>query len=172
MRNLHRQRRRIQHLMPVETGQRASGHIAHYIAARALRRKPNLRQRIHDLRQRLDGQPVQLNILPRRNVGDAACVLRSNVCDDMQLVRGQQPVRQPDAHHEVLAGFALAAAATGHAQPIALRVDAPPLEVGSGPLRQNAGASRARELPHLIPGVPGVLRELQAFSTKQEAHEG
>ena len=76
---------------------------------------------------------------------------------------GEDAVGQADAHHEVLGGFAFAVDATGDAEAVALGVDAPPLEVESGPLGEHGLAAHACELAYLVPGLPGILGELEAF---------
>src|SRR5580698_9859449 len=106
--------------MAIKTGERAAGDVTHNVAASALGRKPNLSKRVDDLRQRLDCEPVQLDVLPRRNVGDTTSILRGDVGDDVELMRRQQAIRKADAHHEVLAGLTLAGGAAGYAEAIAL----------------------------------------------------
>ncbi len=140
-----------------EAGEWAAGDVANDVAAGALRREADGGERVHDLGQALDGEPVQLDVLARGDVGDAAGVLRGDVGDDVQLVRGEQAVGQADAHHEVVTGQAFAVLAAGDAEAVTLGVNAPPLEVQASPLRQHAGASFAGKLANLVPSVPGVL---------------
>ena len=135
MRHLNGERTGVDEFMPVKAGQRASGHIAQYIAAGALGTEADGSERVDDLRQRLDGEPMQLDVLPGGDVGQVARVLFCQLADDAQLVRGQQAVGQADAHHEVLGRLAYAILASGDARAVALGVDAPPLEVELGPLR-------------------------------------
>ena len=83
--------------------------------------------------------------------------------DDAELVGGEQAVGDADAHHEVLGGLAFAADAAGDAEAVALGVDAPPLEVGRGPLGHDAGAAIAGEVADLVERLPRVLLELEAL---------
>src|SRR6185437_5010883 len=153
-------RRRIDQLMPIQPGQRASGDVAHHIAARTLRRQPDLLQLLRHRRQRLNRQPVQLNILPRRHIANPARILRRNIRNPAQLPRRQQPIRQRNPLHEELRRIPLAALAARHTQAVTLRVDPPPPEVRR-PLRRNAAVPQPRKLPHLIPRLPRVLLPLQ-----------
>ncbi len=149
--------------MGQQARQRATSDVAQYVAARALGTEADRGKRVHDLRQRLDGEPVQLDVLPGGDVGQIARVLLCQFADDAQLVRGEQAIGQADAHHEVLGRLAHAVLAAGDARAVALGVDAPPLEVELGPLRQHRGAALARKLAHFVPCLPWVLGELQAF---------
>src|SRR5581483_6829759 len=160
LRHLHRQRRRINQLMPIQSRQRAPRHIPHHIAARALRSQPDLLQLLRHHRQRLNRQPVQLNILPRRHIPNPARILRRNIRNPAHLPRRQQPIRQRNPLHEELRRLTLAARPSGHAQAIALRINPPPPEVRR-PLRRNATVSQPRKLPHLIPRIPRILLALQ-----------
>jgi hypothetical protein len=158
-----RKRASVHQLMVVQTRERASRHVADHIAACTLGREADGGQSIDDLRQRLDGEPVELNVLPRGDVSQVSCVLLRQFCDDAELIAGQHAVGHANPHHEVLARFALARGASGHAKTVALRVNAPPLEVKAGPLRQHRVAALLRELAHFVPRVPGILGEFQPF---------
>ena len=139
------------------------GHVAHHVAARALGREPDRIQRIHHLGQRLDRQPVKLDVLPRGDVGQVACIFARDAADGAQLVRRNDPVGDSDAHHEVFRCQPLAALAAGRADAVALGVNAPPFEIGRSPLRHHAGAALARKRAHLVERFPRVLLALQAF---------
>ena len=75
-------------------------------------------------------------------------------------LRGDDPVGNADAHHEVVRDQALATFAAGGAHSVALGVDAPPLEVMAGPLGDHAGAAFARKSAHLVECFPGILGAL------------
>ncbi len=161
LRYLNRQRRGIEQLMPVKSSEWASSDVANHIAARPLRTQTNRRQRIDNLWQRVNRQPVQLNVLPCRDVCKIPRVLLRKVPDHPQLRTRQNAIRQPDAHHEELSGLTLAGRSTRYPRAISLRVDAPPLEIKPGPLRKDRAAALLCELANLIPRLPGVLGELQ-----------
>ncbi len=161
MRNLDRQRRRIDDLVAIESSQRAARNIANNVAAGALRAEPHSSQRIHHLGKRFNRQPMQLNILPRSDIGEVPRVLLRELTNHPQLRAGQNAIRQPNAHHEEFSGLAFATDSTGRTHAIALGVNAPPLEVGPSPLRKHRLAAFPRELADLVPGVPGVLCKLQ-----------
>ena len=55
-------------LMCVQPRQRASRDVPHYVAARTFGAETDRRECIYDLYERLDRQPVQLNILACRDV--------------------------------------------------------------------------------------------------------
>ena len=77
----------------------------------------------HDLRQRLDGEPVELDVLPHRDVGEVARVLAGEIGDDAELRGVMMPIGDADAHHEVLGGLALAARAADCAHSVALGIN-------------------------------------------------
>lgn len=118
-------------------------------------------RRLEDVGDRLDGDPVKLDVLADGQVGDAAGVSLGQVGDRPQLVRQQQPVRDPDAHHEVWDGVPLATLAADSAEAVALGVDAPPPEVGLEPGFGNRRVALAREAHDVVPGLPGVERALE-----------
>ena len=115
---------------------------------------PISRQLIRNLNQRADCQPMQLDILPRRDVRKVARVLLRNLADRPQLVRGQQPVRQPDPHHEKFGGLAFAADPARGANAVALGVDAPPLEVQPRPLGRDRVPTLGGGVADLVPWPP------------------
>jgi len=73
--DLVRQRRGVNQLVRSNSGERATGYVAHHIATCALGRKADCAERIHHFGQRLDSEPVQLNRLPHGDVGKIAGVL-------------------------------------------------------------------------------------------------
>ena len=76
-------------------------------------------------RQRFDGHPVQLHILPDSNVRHAARVLLRDIGDRAQLLTTQNSVGDPDTDHEKGRGLPFTVHAADHALPITLRVNAP-----------------------------------------------
>ncbi len=144
-----------------QAGERATGDVAEDVSAGSLGAETDGGERFDDLGEVFDGEPMELNVLPRRDVAEIARILLGQVADDAQLVRGEQAVGQANAHHEVLGCFAYAVLAAGDAEAVALGVDAPPLEVEFGPLGQDGGAAFAGELADFLPGVPWVLGQLQ-----------
>ncbi len=163
MRNFGCQRRSVNDLIGGDAGQRAAGHVAHHVAAGALGREPNRVERVHDLGERFDGEPVKLNVLAHGDVGQVAGVLAREPADDAKLAGGDDAIGDADAHHEVIGGQAFAALAAGGAHAVALGIDAPPFEVSGGPLGHHAGAAGAGKGAHLVKGLPGILLALQAL---------
>ncbi len=146
-----------------DSGERAAGDVADDVAAGAFGREADGIERVDHFRERLDGEPVELDVLADGDVGEVAGVLARDAADDAELMCGEDAVGDADAHHEVVGGEAFAALAAGGADAVALGVDAPPFEVERGPLGHHAGAAVARELAHLVEGFPGILCELEAL---------
>ena len=157
MRNLQCDRRGIDQFLMVDACQRTTRYVAHHVAASALRREADCVQRIHHFGQRLNRQPVQLNILTNGNVGQVARILPRDPADRSQLARRDDSVRDADAHHEIVRNKSLTTLAAGGAHAVSLRVDSPPFEVRASPLRDDAGASLACKGPHLVKCFPGIL---------------
>ncbi len=156
-----RNRRGIDQLVSVNAGQRTARYIAHHVAARALGREPNGVQRVHHLRQRFDRQPMQLNVLAHRDVCQVPRVVAGDLADLPQLARGDDSVGNPDPHHEPFGGQAFPAFAAGRAYAVALRIHAPPFEIGRSPLRHHARAPLARKRANFVKCLPGILLALQ-----------
>ena len=76
-------------------GQRAAGDVAHHVAAGAFGRKADGVQRIHDFGQRLDGEPVKLDVLADGDVGKVARVFARDAADGAQLVAETMPLGMP-----------------------------------------------------------------------------
>jgi hypothetical protein len=119
------------------------------------------RQRFKKVGEGLDRHPMQLNILPYRDVGNPVSVAMGKVGNRSQLFRTQQTVGDPDSHHETLQRRPFPALAAGNASPIALGVDAPPAKVGSNPLRRNRSETFARKAPDFVQAFPRVLERLR-----------
>src|SRR6266567_1855910 len=154
----------VDELVSGDPGQWTPSDIAHHVAAGAFGGEADLVQCIDHLGQRLNGEPVQLDVLSRGDVGQVAAMLAGNAANLPQLVRGEDTVGNADAQHEVFGGQALAALAAGGAHAIALGVHAPPLEVERSPLRQHRGAALPGKLAHLVKGLPRILFAFQALA--------
>ena len=150
------QRRGVHDLIAVHAGHRASGDIARRVPARAQRRQTAAPEALEDLGQVLDPDPVELDVLAHREVGDPARVLLGQIGDRAQLVRVEDSVGNPDPHHQVGHGLALAALASHRAHAVALRVHAPEPEVGLQPRRRNRLEAFAGEADDLRVRVPGI----------------
>jgi len=106
---------------------------------------------------------MQLDILAGGDVDEVAAVLFGELTDDAGLVRGEQAVGHTDAHHEVLGGFTFSGGAAGDAEAVALGVDTPPFEVEIAPVGGYGFAAAFGVLADVVPGLPGVLGELEAL---------
>ena len=127
-------RRRVQHLVGRNAGERAPEEHAGRVAARLLRREPDRLDPLEDRRHVLDADPVQLHVLPVRDVGDVASEALARPCDGAQLLARQAPAVDPDPHHEELVLELLrlrgAGALAGHAL-LTLRVQPVPAQPGA-----------------------------------------
>src|SRR6185312_16665929 len=86
------QRAGIDQLMSVKTGERAAGDVAHHIAAGALGAESDLVERLLDLNNALQSEPVELDVLAGGDVGEVVGVLLRQLADEPQLLRGEQAV--------------------------------------------------------------------------------
>ncbi len=163
MRDFDCDRRSVEDFIGGDASERATSYVADDIAAGALRREADGIERVDDFGERLDGEPMELDVLADGDVGEVARVFAREAGDDASLVGGEDAVGDADAHHEVVGGKAFAAFAAGCSDAVALGVDAPPFEVERGPFGHYAGAAFARKLAHLVKGLPGVLGELKAL---------
>ena len=74
------------------------------------------------------------------------------------------PVGNADPHHEVVSRKPLPPLPADCTDAIALGVNAPPLEVNAGPVRNHAGAAVARKFTDFVKGFPGILCELESLA--------
>ncbi len=153
----------IDEFVAVDASERASGDVTDDVAAGSFGGEVDLGEGVYGFDEGVDGEPVELDVLAGGDVGEVACVLFGEVGDDAGLVGGEQAVGHADAHHEVGAGFAFSAGATGDTEAVALGVDAPPLEVEAGPLGSDGVASAFGVLADFVPCFPGVFGELEAL---------
>ena len=79
------ERRRINELIGGHSGEGTAGDIADDIAASALGRKADGIECVDDLGERLDGEPVELDVLAYGDVGKIAGVLSRYVGDHAEL---------------------------------------------------------------------------------------
>src|SRR5208282_6252447 len=99
-RRFERQGRSIADFIGVHSRDRTSGNISGDIAAGAGRVQAYFRERFEQVRQLLDRDPVQLNVLTHRDVGNSVSVAAGELGNGSQLFRTQQAVGDPDSHHE------------------------------------------------------------------------
>jgi hypothetical protein len=126
--------RRVEHLGPVDAGQRAADDDARAVAARLGGVEADRVEPLPDRRDVLDADPVQLDVLPVGDVGHVAAVLGGDLADDPQLLVGEAAAVDADAQHEVrrleLLGLQHGRLAAGDAlRP--LRVQAVPAEAAA-----------------------------------------
>src|SRR6266852_451862 len=165
LRRLQHERRGVEQLVGVQTGDRAAGDVPRDVAARAHAGHTLQPERVEDLRQALERHPVELDVLADRDVGDAATVPLGDIRDGPELVRLEPAARNPDSHHQMPNGLPLAALPTDRADPVALRVDAPPAEVRAEPLGRDRVPALAREALDVGIGFPGIQLALEPLYT-------
>jgi hypothetical protein len=78
--------------------------------------------------ERLDRNPVQLNILPHHDVGDVASIFPSDPTDSPHLLGSKDAVGNADPHHEIFGGIPFPVLTTDSAHAVALGVDPPHLK--------------------------------------------
>jgi hypothetical protein len=120
-----RHRQRFDDLVRVDARHRARADVARRVAARLDRGQPDIPEALPDTRHVCDTDPVQLNVLPGREVGVTIAENGTVVgtlgkgigrhTDLAHLGRGHHPARHLDPHHEGI-------------PTLALRVHADPLE--------------------------------------------
>ena len=164
LRRRERQRRCVADFVSIDASNRASGDVARDVAARAHGIQTALPQRLENLRKRFDGYPVELDVLPHREIGNAASMTLSQVSDGPQLRRIQNAVGDAYAKHEARQCFALATFSADHAGTVSLRVHAPPAKIGAEPFGWNGIKSGSREASNLVEGLPRIFLPLQALN--------
>ena len=88
-------------LLWVKTGGGGRGDVARDVAAGPRRGQSGGLQAVEDGGHLLDGQPVELDGLAGRDVGQAAPIVARDGRQGMKLFRRQAPTGDLDAHHEV-----------------------------------------------------------------------
>ena len=159
--DLQGQGRGIAEFVRVETGDRAAGDVPGDVAARADGGQARAPQRFDDVWKRLDGDPVQLNILADGNVGNTASVAFGEIGDRARLLAGEQAVGNANAHHKKRHGPAFAVFAANYADSVALGVNAPGTKVRAKPFRRNGTMALAGEFLDFVEMLPGVLFAFQ-----------
>ena len=158
-----REGRGVRDLVGVHSRHRAAGHVARDVAAGTERRDADVRERPDDGGQVLDPDPVELDVLADRDVRHPARVALRDVGDRRELPRGQEPIGDPDAKHEVGHGLAFAALAADGTHAVTLRVDAPPAKIRVQPFGGNRIPALAPEPLDLGLGGPRVDCRLEAL---------
>ena len=87
LRRLLDDRRRVEELVVGEPGDRAAGDVAHRVAAAAGGGQPGGVEPLEDLGQRAELDPVQLDVLARRQLAVAAAERVRDLADRAQLRR-------------------------------------------------------------------------------------
>src|ERR1700733_13615042 len=108
---------------------------------------------------------MQLNVLTRSDVREIPRISLRNLADHSQLRARQNAIWKTNAHHKELGGFALSADASRSPHTIALRINAPPLEIEPGPLGKDRTPPILRKLANLVPGIPGILGKFQTLGS-------
>ena len=162
-RGFEHQRRGIADFVGIDARNRAAGDVADDIAARSGRIQAHLPEAIEHLRQRFDGDPMQLNILTDGEVGDSVGVKAGEVGDGSKLAGGHDAIGNSDSHHEALERAAFAALPAGYTGAVALRVNAPPAEIGANPFGRDGTETLARETANFVQALPGVLGALETL---------
>ncbi len=161
--DFQRERRCVDNFLAVEPRERAAGNVAGHVAAGSGSGEARFPESLQEVGQRLDGDPMQLNILAHGDVRDAAAVFFREARDGADLFAAQEAVGNANTHHEKRQGLAFAVFAAGHAEAVALGVNAPGTEIGAGPFRGDGIETVAGELLNLVEMVPGVLGALEAL---------
>src|SRR5262249_26962084 len=124
-------------LFVVYSGDWASGNIAGDVAAGTSRSQSDALQTLDQVWNILDSDPVELNVLARGNVGDAAAVLFGQSRNFTHLIAAQQPIRNANAHHKKLRGVPFSIFSPDNTESVALRVNSPRTKIRAGPFRWN-----------------------------------
>ena len=152
----------------VDARHRARADVARRVAARLHRGEPDLPETLPDPGHVGDADPVQLDVLARREVGVAVAEHRAVVGalgervgrhpDLAHLGRRHDPARHLDAHHERVAALALG-------------VDADPLQalLLAGHLVDGVGPLLGVGVDHRLGHLEGVARQLQLLDGVQLA---
>jgi hypothetical protein len=86
---LQRERRRIADLVRVHAGDGAARDVPSDITAGAGGVQPDAPEFFQHFRKSFDRDPVQLDVLPHREIGGAACIAAGEFGDGSELVRSQ-----------------------------------------------------------------------------------
>ena len=155
------QGRGIADLVGVDARHGTASDVAGHIAARSHGIEADPPQGLEHARQRLDRHPVQLQVLPHRNVCRAPGIALGDIGERPQLTAIKLSVRNPDPHHEARQRLAFAPFSSDHSGAIPLGVDPPPAQIGSQPLGRNRGESLLRKPANLPQAFPRILFSLE-----------
>src|ERR1035438_10166293 len=108
---------------------------------------------------------MELDGLANCNVGQTARMLPRDSTNGAQLAGGEDAIGDGNTHHEVVGDQAFTALAADGTHAVALRVNAPPLEVEGGPFGNHTRPAGAREGANLVKGRPGILLLLQPLGS-------
>src|SRR5215472_6833351 len=164
-------RGRVEHLGRVDSGDRAAENVARNVAAGLEGRQADLFQTRPDVRNVLNPDPVELDVLPIGDVREVAAVLLRDPCDGSQLTRRELPARDADPHHEVrvldvgvIKGSGLAAR---YSWPT-LRVQPPPAKSAAQVGRVDRSEPRKRvPVDYPLPDVEPWIVLLETFGRVQ-----
>ena len=104
-------RRDVERLVGGHAGELAGGDVADRVAARLARRQAGVGEPAHRRFDVVQLHEVQLHVLPRRDVAEAARVLLGHVGERVQLLAGQHALRDLHADHLRIVGLPLAVGA-------------------------------------------------------------
>src|SRR5262249_26033284 len=150
-------------LVRVKAGQGTSGDVARHVATGCYGGQSGFEQGIEHLGQILDRDPMELDVLAHRNVGNAAGKVFRKSRYSAQLAGIDEPAGEPDTQHKVRRAFTLAAASADRASAIPLGINAPPAQVSLQPLVGYRGMSAQGEAADLLKALPWVLLSLEPF---------
>ena len=92
-------RRDVEPLVGGDAGVRARGDVPHRVAARLARRHPGVGEPAHRRLDVVQLHEVELDVLPGRDVAEAARVPLADVGERVELLGGQDALRDLDAQH-------------------------------------------------------------------------
>ncbi len=152
-------RRHVERLVGRDAGVGARGDVSHGVAARLARRQPRVAHDAHRMLDVVELHEVELHVLPRRQVAEAARVLIGDVGERPQLQTVEDPLRDLGAQHLGVLLLPLAVGPADEAEGAPLgRADLAALEaverrdelVDIGLVRERE--SRASERPGIVDG--------------------
>ena len=111
-----RVRRDVEELGRRHAGLRAAGDVAHRVAARLARRQPRVGEYAHRGLDVVELHEMELDVLPRGDVAEAARELLAYIGERLELRGGEDALRNLDAQHLHVAGLPLAVGAPHEAE--------------------------------------------------------
>src|SRR5579872_151131 len=163
LRYLHDKRRGIHFFVRIYSGDRAAGYVSSHVSAGADRIQADFPEAVQHVGKSLYRHPMKLDVLPHRQIGNSVCILSCEICYGVQLLRGQNAIRNPDADHESLKCASYAILAAGHPRSVALRIDTPPSEIHSDPVGRDRIKAFTGKAPDLLQPFPRIHGALQSF---------